>query len=180
MDEHSAYQLAGLWAQAHRRRAPQASELVNEMASALTVVPGGLPWAVAVPSSDLYPLLLLSGAKLWRVEVTATPESEGDHAQVEIAYVALTPEHCRLSVTQRWGTDSSSGVLQGFWNRAYRLQVFHAGAAPLDVTLEGREILQGHFAGEPRLDREEQFGRALAAAVGWNHQKREPSTPAQT
>ncbi len=164
MQEREAFELAGQWAQAQPPPAAQrAHEATSRLATALSIVPDGLQWALGVGEGPLQPLVLLAGRGLWQANVEV---GDPDQIGVTINYVTLSPGASRLSITQIWGQDASVGVQQGFWLRTYRLQIFYPGAEAFELKVEGREIVQGRFAGEPGLDQQEMFGRALVAALG--------------
>lgn len=168
MEERTAYALGSQWAQAHRgREAQQAHTCTHLVVGALRIIPGETQWAVEPDEAPLRRLLLLNKQSLWRLTVLPHEAEESGAAEVRTEYTTLSPETCELTVDQQWGTRSDGVVQQAGWLRRYRLQVSRGGSASFELCVDGRELLQGGWSGDSGLDREEIFGRALAAVLGW-------------
>lgn len=166
MREEAAYRVVREWEGAHRN---QEIDKVRGwkplLVAALELVPEDAQCAVETGDDSFPRLLVLADKCLWRFTVVPIEAADGPQAEVRTEYVLVSGRTHQLIVTLAWDSQADS-FGQPCLRRTYQLE--RSGVSEPIVSVVGSETLRRDGSRPRPLDREEKFGRALAAALGWD------------
>jgi hypothetical protein len=161
VEQSEAYEIVSEWTQSHDGALlQQGGVLAPTVVDVVARLPTGAEFAVQRKDDGLSVLLVVQGSWLWWIKV---PEEGTD-----VEHLPLVPLVARLALRQHYELRQRGPVQEQVRVTTYTLRISDLDGAVESLEIAGVEVLAGGFAGALRIDRNERFGRAVAAELGWS------------